>query len=147
VVLDPAVKLAALILGLLVLAGLAWIRLAPNDPARWHVDPAAASDPGRKGVKLRHDMTLPPDQALAAFDAVARRHPRTRPLAGSVAQGHVTYVVRSLVFGFPDYVSARAEPAGDGAVLHILSRLRFGGSDMGVNGARMAAWLAVLPSD
>ena len=35
-------KTALILLALLVVAGAAWVRLAPSDPARWHVDPAGA---------------------------------------------------------------------------------------------------------
>ena len=52
--------------------------------------------------------------------------------------------MRSRVWGFPDYVSVRVLP-GDAegtSTLAILSRLRFGRSDVGVNAARMQTWLA-----
>ena len=123
-------KFAAVIVVLSIL-GLAYVRLAPSDPARWHVDPTLAVDPGNRGV-LRRDPV-----AIADFDRIARAWPRVEVLAGSVAEGHITYVVRSRVFGFPDYISAKQE----GEDLAILSRLRFGGSDLGVNRSRLDQWL------
>ena len=66
--------------------------------------------------------------------------PRTQHLAGTVEEGMVTYITRSLVFGFPDYTTARLQ--GDRIEIH--SRLRFGQSDMGVNAARLESWLAQL---
>ena len=122
-------KFAAVIVVLSIL-GLAYVRLAPSDPARWHVDPTLAADPGNRGV-LRRDPV-----AIADFDRIARAWPRVEVLAGSVAEGHITYVVRSAVLGFPDYITAKQ----DGADLVVLSRLRFGLADMGVNRARLNAW-------
>jgi uncharacterized protein (DUF1499 family) len=112
----------------------AYVRFAPSDPDRWHVDPSIASDPGRGGVlrKITSD--------LAAFDAIIRTGPRVRVLTGAVAEGHITYVTRSRVFGFPDYITVKQI----GPELIILSRLRFGRSDMGVNAARLNNWLEPL---
>ena len=122
-------KFAAVIVVLSIL-GLAYVRLAPSDPARWHVDPTLAVDPGNRGVLRRNPV------AIAEFDRIARARPRVEVLAGSVAEGHITYVVRSAVLGFPDYITAKQ----DGADLVVLSRLRFGLADMGVNRARLNAW-------
>lgn len=129
---------------MLVLSGLAYIRLAPSDPARWHVDPLAAGDPGATGVRVRRTIAEPPEQVLARFDVIARAEPRSRVLAGSVSEGMITYVVRSRLFGFPDYVTVRAIAAPPGTDLVILSRLRFGRSDSGVNRARSDRWLQRL---
>ncbi len=145
----------ALALLAVLLAGPAWIRLAPADPARWHVDPLAVATPVRVGHALIRpeggDAAAPvwdmaPAALLAAFDRVARAQPRVSVLAGSVDDGMITYVVRSRFMGFPDYVSVRALPAGDGgSTLAIFARQRFGLDDLGVNRTRTAAWLAALP--
>ncbi len=136
----------ALLLALLVVAGLAFVRFAPSDPDRWHVDPLTASDPAPGGVLRRQPVPLEAAEALARFDAVARAAPRTQVLAGSLAEAHLTYVVRSRWIGFPDYVSVKAVAGADGTELAILSRLRFGYSDMGVNAARLDRWLQALQS-
>ena len=79
----------------------AYIRLAPSNPDRWHVDPSVASDPEHGGVlrKVVGD--------LATLDAVIKTAPRVRILAGAVAEGHITYVTRSRVLGFPDYITVK----------------------------------------
>lgn len=135
--------------GLALLGLLAWIRLAPSDPARWHVDPWAAPDPGEAGVLLREDAVrpLPPEALLTAFERVAAAAPRSRRLAGSPAEKRVTWVVRSRLMGFPDYVTAAAVPAPGGARLAVLSRLRFGRGDLGVNRARLELWLRRLGAE
>ena len=130
---------------LLLAAAMAFVRLAPSDPDVWHVDPLKAPDPGDGGVRLLPDASklypLPPASLLAAFDLVAREEPRTDRLAGSVEDGQITYVARSLVWGFPDYITVTAVPEGEGARLAVYSRLRFGRGDMGVNRKRLDRWL------
>ena len=132
------------------------LRLAGHDPAVWHVDPASAKRPGRD-----NDFLIAPEGAVAAtpdavsavhpvapdvllfqFDAVARNSPRVSVVAGSVEEGRITYVQRSLVLGFPDYITVNAVPAGDGAALVVWSRSRYGYSDVGVNRERVERWLA-----
>ena len=142
------------VIGAAVLVGAvaAYVRLAPSDPAVWHVDPAAAEPgPGRYVVKPEGGdsagplLATTPQEALAALDEIARAAPRTEVLAGSVEAGRVTYVARSALWGFPDYVTVEAVPAEEGgARLVIFSRLRFGQDDLGVNAARVQDWLARL---
>jgi len=149
------VKLLAWIVGGLVVLGLialAAVRLAPSDPADWHVDPSAAEPgPGRFVVRPEGGDTdgpllaMPPSEALAALDRIARATPRTQVLAGSVEAGRITYLTRSAIWGFPDYTTVEAVPAEGGARLVIFARLRFGASDFGVNAARVRAWLDALP--
>ncbi|SEP57341.1 DUF1499 domain-containing protein [Thalassovita taeanensis] len=125
-------------LGVIVLAlvGLMiWIRVAPSDAARWHQPVDGDADRDFDGGVVR---VVPGD--LAALDRIIRATPRTRVLTGSVAEGRVTYVTRSVVWGFPDYTTVEARN-GD---LAIFARLRFGRSDLGVNGKRVAGWLQAL---
>jgi len=137
----------------------AYVRLAPSDPARWHVDPLSAPGTGKpnsfrlapEGMQAEAADGVAPVFAMtagdlaAAFDRMALAQPRTRRLSGSAEAGFVTYVQRSRVFGFPDYVSVRFIdlPEG-GASLAIWSRARFGSGDFGVNRARVENWLAAL---
>ncbi|CUH80950.1 hypothetical protein TRM7557_03150 [Tritonibacter multivorans] len=122
---------AVAMLGVLGLG--AWVRLAPSDPARWHQPLEFTTDdtlPG--GVQRRVD-----GGDLAALDVIIRATPRTSVLAGSVAEGRVTYITRSLVWNFPDYTTVQQK----GDDLLIFARLRFGGSDLGVNRKRVSRWL------
>lgn len=118
-----------------IAAGLGYIRLAPSDAARWHALPEDLSDQTLEGGAMRR---LTGD--LAALDAIIRATPRTTVLAGSVAEGMITYVTRSRVFGFPDYTTVRQT----GDALEIYGRLRFGASDLGVNAVRIDGWLEAL---
>lgn len=134
---------------LLVGLGLmAYVRLAPLDPARWHVDVAAAFPQAGAEITVMTGgavMVLPGDAAvLAALDRVAMATPRTVRVAGSVAEGRITWVTRSRLWGFPDYTTAQVGPQG----VVVYARLRFGNGDMGVNAARLTAWrdaVAALP--
>lgn len=136
-----------------VLAALAaFVRLAPVDPDRWHVDlvafardlgndPAQELQVGTNSASIR--IAGDPDvlmARIARLDEVARATARTQRIAGDPAQGWVTYETRSLIFGFPDYTTAQVT---DGALV-ILARSRFGGRDWGVNAARLRDWLLRL---
>ena len=138
-------------LGVLALLGLAaWVRLAPSDPAVWHVDPETVTDRGARnsylvavgGDAAPLELPLPPDQVAARLEAIALATPRTTRLAG---QGDfVTYVTRSAAFGFPDYTSVRIRPTATGSHVLIFARSRFGDGDLGVNRARVEDWLSRL---
>lgn len=139
-----------IVLALGVLALQAYVRLAPTDPAIWHVDPGLAGAgeatetlPG--GVRVARGFGAPPADLLAQIDRIAQKTPRTKPIAGSVEEGMITYETRSALWGFPDYTTVAAQPGPDGgSSLRIYARLRFGGSDMGVNAARVENWLSEL---
>jgi hypothetical protein len=124
-----------------VLASLAafalYVRFAPSDPARWHV--AVVGDDADFAGGLRRVL---PGRAgdLGRLDAIIRATPRTNVLAGQVSDGRITYVTRSRLWWFPDYVTVEAR----GSDLAVWSRLRFGGSDLGVNAARLSRWLNTL---
>jgi hypothetical protein len=115
-------------------ASVAYVRLAPNDVARWHVPLTFSKDPDLPTGAQRVFETGP--GGLALLDQVVRTTPRTSVLIGSIEDGRVTYVTRSRVMGFPDYTTAQQ----DGDILKVYGRLRFGKSDLGVNRARLEHW-------
>ncbi|MDF1717187.1 MAG: DUF1499 domain-containing protein [Antarcticimicrobium sp.] len=119
-------------------AGLAYVRLAPSNPARWHRPPDVNSNKTFKsGVKRR----LPAGpEGLVRLDAIVQATPRTRVLAGSLDDGMITYVTRSRVMGFPDYTTVQKV----NGTLELHARSRFGRSDLGVNRARVEGWLGRL---
>jgi len=136
--------IAAVLIGAAVLAFAAWVRLAPSNPAVWHVSPMVEGPwddfqtaPGAAMLRLSLAKGAPGD-LLARLDAVAMAAPRTKRLAGSVTEGRITWVTRSALWGFPDYTTAEARADG----LYIHARLRFGGDDLGVNADRLRDWLS-----
>jgi uncharacterized protein (DUF1499 family) len=152
-------KYAVLLLVVAVVGLLAYVRFAPLDAATWHVDPVTAptpatpnswriaapgQDPGAAG-QMSAVYRASPAELMAAFQKVALSQPHTELLSGSAEEGFVTFVQRTPLVRYPDYISVRAVDLGDGtSALSVLSRSRFGKSDMGVNKARMEAWLAAL---
>ena len=133
---------------LVLVAGLmAYIRLAPSDPAAWHVDLAAGGLPANAHVFcIRPDNRYGPIQGdpqalLEKLDTIAMATPRTVRLAGSAAEGRITWVTRSALMGYPDYTTAQVM-AGPG--LCVAGRQRFGSEDLGVNAARIGGWVQEL---
>lgn len=138
------------------------IRTVPSDPAVWHVDPLRAPpQPTPNGYRVapvtvsQHAVDAEPPIYIAtpevlgaAFDTFVMGQPRVTRLAGSVEEGWITYIQRSESFQFPDYVSVRFLPLEQEgfSTIAIFSRSRFGHSDMGVNEARVLAWLNALRS-
>jgi len=137
------------------------VNYSSHDPARWHRDPATiersarpndflAAPPGATVAQIDLETTTrsePPRDLLARFDSVTRAQPRVKVIAGSLDEGMITYVQRSRVIGFPDYITVKAVDAGEGAALIVYSRSRYGNSDLGVNEKRVTAWLAALGDD
>lgn len=133
-----------------ILSGALWVRFAPLRPEHWHLVPTAEASTGRpnearllpgEGAPV---YDLPPAELAARLDALALAEPRTERLAGHPEEGFVTYVQRTPFWRFPDVVSLRVLPHGEGATLAIWSRARYGYSDWGVNAARLARWLEAL---
>lgn len=146
-------RMAGLVVVLLIVAAMAYVRLSPNAPARWHQDPMTAGRPGMSnGYLLRPaggDAVAPvykmtPEALAARIDKVALNWPRTHRFAGSVQAGFMTYVTRTRIWGFPDFTSVKVLPAPGGATFAAFARARFGKSDLGVNKARLEGWLKEL---
>jgi uncharacterized protein (DUF1499 family) len=149
-----------LALVVLVAGAMIYVRVAPHDPDTWHLDPVTAPTPETPNSfrvlapgaapgpeeMLSPVYSVPPAQLIQAFDRMALAQPRTERLAGTPdGQGHVSYVQRTALVAYPDYISVRAVPVDEGqSALVILSRSRFGKSDLGVNRARITQWLEAL---
>ena len=131
---------------------LAYVRLAGHDPKRWHVDPLTAQKPRkpnsfflRENAKAQSKTyAVSAAELAAAFERIALAAPRTEKLAGSVDEGWVTYVSRTNLLRYPDYISVRFLDVEGGSQLAIFSRSRYGYSDRGVNKARVQGWLKRL---
>ena len=148
-------RMAAAALVLAAAAAYAVINLSGHDQARWHLDPAAvtlrgtpneylAAVPGATVAQPHLLAAIHPQSPralLACFDAIARARPRVAVVAGDVDSLMITYVQRSRILGFPDYLTVKAVGARGGAGLIVYSRSRYGHGDFGVNHARVVAWL------
>ena len=150
-----AAGMLAVLAGGLILAATG-LRAVPDDPAEWHVDPTMATRPDTpndymvapRGLtraapdRISRTYALSRADLMAHFDEVATASARTHRIAGSTAEHWASYVQRSRIFGFPDYVSVRAVEVTGGSALVVWSRSRFGYNDMGVNRARVEHWLS-----
>ncbi len=148
-------KTLTLVVILAALALMAYIRLAPSDPKAWHIAIANgdAIPQGTctdhialvaKGARAACILPLTPAAVLDKLEAIALTSPRTLHLAGSAAEGRITWVSRSFLMGYPDYITAEVTQTARGTRLDIFSRQRFGEADLGVNAARLKDWLAQL---
>jgi uncharacterized protein (DUF1499 family) len=131
------------VLAVLAAAGVvlvAYVRLAPSNPAVWHVDPDAVPDPATPNF-ARADLVipLPPAEVAARLEAAAQVDGAVQ-LAGDAALA--TWLTRSPLMRFPDYTSIKLTPADGGTRLSALARARFGSRDMGANRARLNRWVA-----
>lgn len=132
-----------------LLGAVAFVRLAPSDPAVWHLDLTGAE---RALPRNAHVFCIRPDNRygsvtgdplalLERLDGIAMATARTEHFAGSVEEGRITWVTRSALIGFPDFTTAQVMA---GPSLCVLARNRFGGGDMGVNAARVGSWAQEL---
>jgi uncharacterized protein (DUF1499 family) len=137
----------------LILFVLIYVRFSPMDPRRWHIDPLSMDYEASGNSVLWRDaggdapalhLEADPAQVAETLDRIIRAKPRVVALAGSVATGHMTYVQRSRIMGYPDAITVRVLPDGAGASVVIYSRSRFGRSDLGVNAARVRSWMSEL---
>jgi len=147
--------LMKILLGLVLAAVLGTValvvyaRLRPLDPAALMADATAPGfvPPGRDGAAFCAPAGAPVSLApgeLAALDAVAVGWPRTTRLAGSVAEGRIAWVTRSRLIGYPDVTTAQIVGTGEAARLCLVARQVIGQADMGVNGARLRAWIRAV---
>lgn len=132
---------------LILFAGvLAYIRLAPTDPTRWHKGTGKndlTEKQGKGSYVWRAQVEGDGTEMLQKIDSIAMNTPRTTRLAGSVDEGQITYITRSQVIGFPDYTTVRLFGENPQNI-EIYGRLRFGRSDFGVNANRIKQWRAAI---
>ncbi|PWK58070.1 DUF1499 domain-containing protein [Roseicyclus mahoneyensis] len=131
---------------LAVIGAAVYFRTVAMPAEVWHVDPGSVTPPASPNFELRRGEGAPvfdatADVMAARIDAIATAEGAAM-IGGDLATGQMTYVARSRIMGFPDAVSVRLVPVAGGTRVEIFSRARFGYSDMGVNAARVARWIA-----
>ena len=132
---------------LAALIGLVAIRLIPVDTEAFHEDPALP-EKRRSEVRLigreAPRYSVEADAVLEAFQRIATADFNTRLVEGSAEEGMMTFVSRSLVFGFRDFTTVKAVDEAGGAKLSIFARPRANVYDWGVNKKRSDRWLGEL---
>jgi hypothetical protein len=124
------------VLVLAVFAGLVYVRVAPTDLVRWHKPIGNAETADGEGWSARVIPATP--GLLSSLHQSMLVMPRTKMIAGSISDGRLTYISRSKLIGFPDYTTIER----DDAQIKLYGRLRFGRSDLGVNGKRLDSVIA-----
>ena len=89
-------------------------------------------------------VAAPPDQALQRAERVAAAMPSWKVTNVDPAKGTVEAISESKVFGFQDDIAIRVRPAEGGSIVDVRSKSRDGKGDMGVNAARIRAYVAAL---
>ena len=122
-------------------------RFIPADSEPFHEDPAEPDARrsefrliGREAPRYHVDA----DTVLEAFSDIARSRWNVFLVEGSVDEGMMTFVARSTVFGFRDYVTVKATDESGGAKLSVFARPRFNVYDWGVNEKRLDRWFGEL---
>lgn len=142
---------------------IAIVRTLSHDVEQWHVDPQTAPDPSTpnwyrvvpEGENAASVYNVSAEVLSQAFDRVVGNQSSIELLKDDRSSGGpVTWVQRSALFGFPDYISVSFLPVavenadgGASSTLAIFSRARIGQSDLGVNKKRVTAWLAALEAE
>ncbi len=110
----------------------------PGTPNTALAAPAGFS-PAPDIVTRRYDVPAP--RLYAAIRAVALAQPRTFLQTEYADRMQVHFVARSRMMNFPDLIAVQVDPD---STLILWSRSIYGQSDLGVNRARLVAWLAAL---
>ena len=152
-----------MIFGLGVLLAIMFLRVATvcSAPEDWHVDPLDFERPPSPNSYLVASQVLSnqpvdreapvfsanPTLMAKAFDDFVLSQKSTTRIAGTPESGWFTYVQRTPTLRFPDYISVKFIDLTAGrSTIAIYSRSRFGYGDLGVNKARVEAWLETLSS-
>ncbi len=85
------------------------------------------------------------DRLRERWLAMIARQPRVARTAADPSMAQYDFVQRSRLFRFPDTITVRFIALAEArSTLAIYSRSHYGRSDLGVNRARIEAWLAAL---
>jgi len=129
----------------------AYIRLSKVDQSIWHLDPDSITFNNKSNSFLLNYN----NKGTEIFDISVNSlfnhlnniiiNDNCEKVFGDINFGLITYVCRSKVFGFPDYVSISFEKLDNNkSSISIFSRSRFGKYDFGKNKQRIQKWLTEL---
>ncbi len=122
-------------------------RFIPVDTEPFHEDPA---EPKKKRSEVRLIGREAPrfpanaDTVLLELTRIATSDWSVGIVEGGVEEGMITFVARSRVFGFRDFITVKAVDEPGGAKLSVFARPRFDVYDWGVNAKRLDRWLSEL---
>ncbi|MEM0976651.1 MAG: DUF1499 domain-containing protein [Pseudomonadota bacterium] len=132
----------------------AWVRFAPSHPETWHVDPDTVqktAKPNQYLVSDSSDADEPPvvlpvssDTLWEKITEITSADSSIQRLSSSADRNLVTYIVRTPLMKYPDFLSLKVIERDGQAVLSIYSRSRFGYRDFGKNAERVRAFIDML---
>lgn len=131
IALTTAIATALAALGVAI-----WVRSMNIPVARYH-DRFEVPQEDRQTQEGFVAVRQTDDAGFAQLVEVIATSPRTTSLAGRVEDGHVSFVTRTRVMGFPDVTNVLRTERG----LAIRGHLVVGKGDMGVNRRRIEGWL------
>ena len=125
---------------------LVYVRLAPNKTDHWHQDPETVKSTGRPNdFRLAGSASVTFDIKQSNLSQIimdyAAQQDRTELLVNTDDGQLMTFVQRSKLISYPDYITFKVTPKGDGANVSVFSRSRFGYRDFGVNKLRVETWI------
>lgn len=106
------------ILGLLIFFALVYVRTAPTVGADWHHDPLSAEPTGKPNeYRLIGDaepiFDLPASQLMQIVATFIEGQPRTLQIAGEPDENMATYMQRTVLIGYHDYITIKIRSLGD----------------------------------
>lgn len=129
-------KIAVAVVALVALGTAVWSRSVSPAADRYHVRFAAPEvDTRSEGGFVAVRQT--DEQGFVRLVETIFASPRTEQLAGKVEDGHVSFVTRTPIMGFPDVTNVLRTEDG----IAVRGHLVVGRSDLGVNRRRIEGWL------
>lgn len=130
-----------------IIAMMLYIRFAPSSVAKWHVAPNIATSSGKPNeYQLVGNKAVTFDLSASNLSKIVHEYVENQPnitkLEETPEKGLLTFIQRSKIMGYPDYITISILPISENqAQLEILSRSRFGYSDLGTNRKRVDMWV------
>jgi len=135
-----------IILTTVAIAMLVYVRIAPDTVERWHLDPETVKPTRRPNhYRLVGDQAETLDISQAILTEIILDYVGDQDGVSLLANTNdgqlITFVQRSKLIGYPDYITFKITPQGDSTQLSVFSRSRYGYRDFGVNKSRAEAWM------
>ena len=127
-----------------------YIRFVNLNVQAYNIDPETAPSTGKPNeYRLVGNNAQIFNQSASELSQLMHKfvegQPRTEGVVASSDEAIFTYVQRTPIMGYPDYITIMIIPEGTSqSKLVIFSRSRFGHSDFGVNKRRIDEWVAAI---
>lgn len=128
-----------------------YIRFSKVDQSIWHLDPDSITYINANNSFLLNHKNKGAETFNIGIKALFNNlndivlNDNCEKVFGDINLGLITYVCRSKVFGFPDYISISVKKLDvNKSSMSVFSRSRFGRYDFGKNKQRIQNWLTEL---